>query len=843
MVRLMIETVEGPNSVDATNIKQLRAILTLHFAVIAVLTAMLVSYGSDSVFLPLFILVVCVTAFVLVDSLERFELNRTGVFIGMTLGTVYAIGTYLYNAFQVHSETGQLQAIAGLLIFPEAVLFMQRKNLRVFEQLAMFLLLEIMVAALVNDNLLFGILLVPIVLLWVSSLFHFSRYATLVYIAPDIEVPMPKLAELLYARFVKSIMGDEKPKPVVESRLQISPANSGKIGRRRLFQSIPLGVGAIVFSALFFYCLPRTTTGGYKPQLGKQARVGLPNTLTLGQVGRALQDPTPVMRIKLTDEKSSAAYSVSEGPYIRARVYDQFRRIDDATRWYLTPTNFFSSLTDFSRLTPDSISKRDRVRVEFDLLPSCQTDSFTLPPTFASAGTRTPEGKINSYTQLFQAEQRHDYEDHHSKAYTLGSMAFAGGRQLDITPIMPIRDADSVARFLLPYMDVLTSLQPPRDPRVTLRNPSPAPLTMFPQTDLLRTRILNEANVNEGESLSIAKAIERFFTESGEFTYTLDLTGEADPDVDPVEDFVITQRKGHCQFFAATMMIMLRQSAIPARIVAGYKPREFNSLGNYFRVRQKDAHTWVEARFTSRELQGTSYEPWTTANSDYWIRFDPTPGGDDSESLVEQPDRIQDYADKLWKGYVLEGRELTDEKSIYRPAATKSKDLYGQLAVQWKQLKDSLATGRFEPEAGSIGFAWPLAALVITIGIGTVLLRQLVLNLPTLAPKLAKRMGLRSRRSDFNQEFFSRCVRILRQFGFEREDSQTPQELTREAADYLAREKGVAASSEWLAQLTRIYYKLRFGGHQGLSDQDSADVQAALKNLEASIAKLPATKN
>jgi hypothetical protein len=365
----------------------------------------------------------------------------------------------------------------------------------------------------------------------------------------------------------------------------------------------------------------------------------------------------------------------------------------------------------------------------------------------------------------------------------------------------------------------------------------------FPHTEQLRNRILSEANVAEGETLRVAKAIEKYFVQSGEFTYTLDLTGEVDPIIDPVEDFVANHRKGHCQFFAATMMIMLRQSAIPARIVGGYKPREFNSLGNYFRVRQKDAHTWVEARFPSRELRGTVYEQWTTPDSDYWIRFDPTPGGDGSDSLVEQPDRIKDYADKLWKGYVLEGRELTDGNSMYAPTAAKSKDLYTQLADQWKQLKEGLTSGRFETKAGSIGFAWPLAALVITVGVSLVLVWQLIVNLPTLAPKLAKRIGLRSRRSDFNQEFFSRCIRILRTFGFEREDSQTPQELTREAADYLANERGVPASGEWLAQLTRIYYKLRFGGSQGLSEQDNADIQSALKNLENSIAKLPATKS
>jgi hypothetical protein len=99
-----------------------------------------------------------------------------------------------------------------------------------------------------------------------------------------------------------------------------------------------------------------------------------------------------------------------------------------------------------------------------------------------------------------------------------------------------------------------------------------------------------------------------------------------------------------------------------------------------------------------------------------------------------------------------------------------------------------------------------------------------------------------ARGADFNQEFFSRCVRILRQFGFERDDSQTPQELTREAADFLAREKGVAASGEWLAQLTRIYYKLRFGNGQALSEQDNEVVQSALKNLENAIATLPANK-
>jgi hypothetical protein len=808
---------------DVASVKSLRAIMTLHFAVIAVLTAILVSYGSGSAFLPLFILVVCVAAFVLVDMLERFALDRVGVFIGMTIGTAYAVSSYLYNTFWQPSESGQMQAIAGLLIFPEAVLFMQRKNLRVFEQLAIFLLLEIMVAALVNDNLLFGLLLLPIVLLWVSSLFHFSRYATLVHIAPNIEVPMPKLAEILYARFIKRILGDEKPKPIIESKLLTSDETRMTSPRRRIFQSIPLGVGAILFSALFFYCLPRTTAGGYRPKLGKQVRVGLPSTMTLGQVGRALQDPTPVMRLKLTDEKTNNLYPIAEGPYIRARVYDRFTRFADSTRWYLAPSNFVNRpIPEFSRLDVDATQQRDRVRVEFDLLPSCQTDTFTLPPTYSPRGSRIPNGKIGLYTQLLQTEQRNDDEEHHMQAYTLGSTAYVNGRQLDITPILPARGPGDLARLLREHLQHLVNFNP----------------ADFPSVDKLRTRILREANATEGNSLSIAKSIERFFAESGEFKYTLDLTASADTSLDPVEDFVASHRAGHCQFFAATMLIMLRQSAIPSRLVLGYKPREFNSIGNYFHVRQQDAHAWVEARFNSRELVGTSYEPWITPNSDYWIRFDPTPG-EATESVVEQPNRIRDYADKLWKGYVLEGRELTGENSIYAPTTEKSKDIYANLAFQWQQLKKDLVSGKFGTEGGGINFAWPLAILVTGVGLAAILLWQLVVYLPKVAPKFAKRIGLRPRRSDFNQEFFSRCVRILQRFGFERDESQTPQELTREAADYLEREKGVAASSEWLHLLTQTYYRLRFGSGRALNEKDQAEIQAALKSLEKSAAQLP----
>lgn len=801
---------------DTANVKRLRATITLHFAMIAILTAMLVSNGSGSVFLPMFIMVACVAAFVLVDSMELFALNRLGIFLGMTAGTVSAIASYSYNTFAAPSESGQLQAIAGLLVFPEAVLFMERKNLRVFEQLAIFLLLEFMVAALVNDNLLFGIFLLPIVLLWVSSLFHFSRYATLVQIAPDIEVPMPKLAEVLFAYFVKSIMGNERPKTVVESKLVSSVENYIPQKSSRIFQSIPLGVGAIAFSALFFYCLPRATVGGYRPRFNLQAQVGLPDTMTLGQVGRALQDPTAIMRVKLTDIETGDNYAITEGPYIRARVFDRFRRLGDTTQWFLSPVvpNFnFRPIPSFSHLSMDATKKRDRVRVEFDMLPTCETDTFTLPATYLAPRTRIPKAMINPNTLLLHSDIQ--VGEQHPTSYSVGSTEYFRGRQLDITPIVPLEDSAELMQILLQNAKSLTELN----------------VKDFPSVEQLRTDILRDAKVLEGDNLAVARAIETYFRTSGEYKYTLDLTAKADPTLDPVEDFIANHRAGHCQFFAATMLVMLRQCGIECRLVLGYKPCEFNSYGKYFNVRQKDAHAWLEARFSSRALVGTEYEQWIMPNSEYWIRFDPTPEAS-NEDMIDQPNQISDYADKLWKGYVIEGRELSGVQGKYADPSERTKDLYSQVAEQWERLKEDLTSGKFGTEGGSIEFSWPLAVLVTLIGMSFVLLWQLITNLPRIAPQFAKRIGMRSRRSDFNQEFFNRCVRALRKFGFERDESQTPQELTTEAADYLVKERGAASSNEWLDVLTRSYYRLRFGVGRTLSDQDQAEVQTAIKNLE-----------
>lgn len=63
---------------------------------------------------------------------------------------------------------------------------------------------------------------------------------------------------------------------------------------------------------------------------------------------------------------------------------------------------------------------------------------------------------------------------------------------------------------------------------------------------------------------------------------------------DSIDDFLFNTRRGFCAHYAGAMTFVLRAAGIPARVVAGYQGGEFNPTGNYFQVRQFDAHAWVE---------------------------------------------------------------------------------------------------------------------------------------------------------------------------------------------------------------------------------------------------------
>ena len=51
-----------------------------------------------------------------------------------------------------------------------------------------------------------------------------------------------------------------------------------------------------------------------------------------------------------------------------------------------------------------------------------------------------------------------------------------------------------------------------------------------------------------------------------------------DPKLDPVEDFLVNRKAGHCEYFASALALLLRSVDIRSRIVNGFKGGDWNEL-------------------------------------------------------------------------------------------------------------------------------------------------------------------------------------------------------------------------------------------------------------------------
>jgi transglutaminase-like putative cysteine protease len=88
--------------------------------------------------------------------------------------------------------------------------------------------------------------------------------------------------------------------------------------------------------------------------------------------------------------------------------------------------------------------------------------------------------------------------------------------------------------------------------------------------------------------------------------------------VPPLEDFLFRGKAGYCQHFSGAMALLLRFGGVPARVATGFSPGGFRRRQGEWVVRDRDAHSWVEAWF-----DGIG-----------WVTFDPTPTATPARSLI-----------------------------------------------------------------------------------------------------------------------------------------------------------------------------------------------------------------
>jgi len=102
---------------------------------------------------------------------------------------------------------------------------------------------------------------------------------------------------------------------------------------------------------------------------------------------------------------------------------------------------------------------------------------------------------------------------------------------------------------------------------------------------------------NEESVYEKTKAIERYFGRNG-FVYAQQGVAVPKSGDDYVDQFLFDTKKGYCDNFSSSMVVMLRSIDIPARWVKGFAPGEFvlNDEGEkVYQITNNEAHSWVEA--------------------------------------------------------------------------------------------------------------------------------------------------------------------------------------------------------------------------------------------------------
>lgn len=164
------------------------------------------------------------------------------------------------------------------------------------------------------------------------------------------------------------------------------------------------------------------------------------------------------------------------------------------------------------------------------------------------------------------------------------------------------------------------------------REPALNPKGVTPRIAALAREVMGA-----GSAADRARRLEQHLTQN--YEYTLDFRGRTADN--PIESFLFDYKSGQCEYFASSMVLMLRSQGIPARLVTGFLGGEYNPFEGYFIVRESNAHAWVEA--------------WIDGEG--WRIFDPTPpagrpaGRQEGMWLLTQ--QAWDYLLFRWDRYVL----------------------------------------------------------------------------------------------------------------------------------------------------------------------------------------------
>jgi hypothetical protein len=763
--------------------------LQLHLVALSALGATFVALSTGNFAMPIAVGVAGMVALVFTDALSYVRVHRAVA----NIVAVFAVGYSLYHFFGGGLHL-QLRAIANLLAYLQFILFFQDKNDRVYWHLILLSLLQVVVGAALDLGMMFGVLLAAYTFVSLTALVLFFLHREAHANHDRLQV------------FAPTVVPRGAPPSIALDAVLMNTLS--RLGMRN---AMFIALGALLFAMVYFHASPRHPDFSYALFRGQSsAQTGFSRELELQQMGEMLQNSEAVMRVWLLNDRRQPMRRFE--PYFAGEVLPFYE--EGKARWKI------------SQVRRDEIEEIDQEGALLEPAPpkaffqqihlrgSNQRALFTIAPAYAAANTATNDLRIDRASGLPFRKPPKDAFHFPDMKFTLATTGLVANYQPQLTPISPPRGRAERVRSVL-----------------RLEEATEFPVASFTGLSRVAEEWLELKLVDTGNPHAVAKSLEDHFHTPGLYTYSLNMNLPRDPALDPIEDFVMNHRTGHCQYFASALALMLRSRGIPARIVVGYRGYEYNESFHYYQVQQRHAHAWVEAYLAPEAIP----ENETLAGPNYgagaWLRLDPTPSGEEhaaalARSWLGAARDWLDYFDFVWSDYVVGLNQIKQQSSWI--GAGQNAQTEETAALWWSRWKQIAAWLGIHVGEGNRGISFDSRAAVSAMALAAMLLILFgwIRKRWQQWRKQALWRWQRRERGRPQIPFYVRLEKLLAREIHERPPGQTPREYTEHCALLVDDHQRLA-----IRTVVDAFYRVRYGG-DALAAERASELQGLLDQLE-----------
>ena len=736
---------------------------------------------------------------------------------------VLGIAAFLATAIEFSSRPAEVRVLAGahLLAYLTWIVLFQRKTARHYWVMCALGILQVALGAVLTAGWTFGVLLVAYIFLaiWTLSVFSLlqaqQRFDKTQQFAKAADL---KSSGFLNLRFRRQKSSGRLPKATggsgFELLVQSNSMSRGMVQQdthqqwinKRFFAGVFLSVcTSITIGLVSFALIPRLWFGQWSvfpssTPPAAQTLTGFTEEVQLGDIGEILESTETILEVRLFDNDSEEQLDVQEyaealgydEPLFRGNVLGEYNK----GRWVTR-----NSRGEYSQIP--TAPKRGMVRQEIRMQAIGTAILLAIHPVDGCRIDHShPETGLNNVTTVLIRDNRISNNDVLAYSAYAWKRRVPDGRQVSIPGISPTHRI-GVQAF------------------VAYRSLPDRGLDRLKQ--LAREKSGFDPANGQQSKTEMARRLESYLRDSGEFEYSLDASIH-DPSIDPVEDFLFNRKKGHCEYFASALALMLRAVDIPTRLVTGFKGGNKQGYSDSYVVQHRHAHSWVEAYIDHR-----------------WITLDAIPAGrrQSVDSIAEDASvwqAIEQAARLLWSQNVV-GMTLSKQQAFfYRPIRSRANRIADAAKRQYEAVADMLG-----PRFGSrdFWFTWQGYAIGFTLLSVLAVLLWLFCWLVKKAFLYAKRMKFGLRRvgddSALRIEFYERYRGILAALGLHRETSQTQREFSRNVEGELSVLLTSSGLIDLPLELADQFYRVRFGAVP-LEDDEIRNLDDSLNRLEACLA-------